>query len=70
MFKYTDGSPLSATLAERSKINLDLRYLSISGPFYTGLGTFIICSKTVVGQCVLAIQVPTIIAGSWFTGGQ
>ena len=37
---------------------------------YKGLSiiTIRVYSKTVVGQCVLAI--PSIIAGSWFTSGQ
>ena len=36
--------------------------------FYTGLGILIICSKNVVVHCLLTI--PTLIVGSWFTGGQ
>ena len=43
----------------------DIKVLLILNFF---LGIFTICSKTVVGQCVLTI--PTLIAGSWFTGGQ
>ena len=35
---------------------------------YEGLRILTICSKTVVGQCVLTI--PSTIAGSWFTSGQ
>ena len=35
---------------------------------YKRLRIYTICSKTVVGQCVLTI--PSIIAGSWFTSGQ
>ena len=43
------------------KVLLILNFLSFNQSFYTVLGIFTICSKTVVGQCVLTI--PTLIAG-------
>ena len=49
------------------KIAIFVEYL-IRVFLYKGLRIFTICSKTVVGKCVLTI--PSIIAGSLFISGQ